>query len=84
MQSGLKAAGLPAEAVAMVNTADRAAVGAMLAAGGQIDVIIPRGGKGLVGRVQSEARVPVFAHLEGICHLYPPRAPIVRQPQRLS
>ena len=70
MQSGLKAAGLPAEAVAMVNTADRAAVGAMLAASGQIDVIIPRGGKGLVGRVQSEARVPVFAHLEGICHLY--------------
>ena len=70
MQTGLAEAGLPEDAVAMVSTSDREAVGAMLQAVGQIDVIIPRGGKGLVGRVQDEARVPVFAHLEGICHLY--------------
>ncbi len=71
---GLRAAGLPEAAVQMVPTADRAAVGAMLAAQGLIDVIIPRGGKGLVGRVQAEARVPVFAHLEGIVHVYVDRA----------
>ncbi len=68
---GLKDAGLPEAAIQMVPTTDRAAVGAMLAGlGGNIDVIVPRGGKSLVARVQSEARVPVFAHLEGICHLY--------------
>ncbi len=67
---GLREAGLPETAVQIVPTRDRAAVGAMLRAQGLIDVIIPRGGKGLVGRVQSEARVPVFAHLEGICHVY--------------
>jgi glutamate-5-semialdehyde dehydrogenase len=55
----------------MVPTTDRAAVGEMLKGlGGNVDVIVPRGGKGLVGRVQDEARVPVFSHLEGICHLY--------------
>ena len=70
MRQGLAAAGLPKDAVQTVPSTDRALVGAMLAASGQIDVIIPRGGKGLVGRVQHEARVPVFAHLEGICHLY--------------
>lgn len=70
MASGLEAAGLPGAAVQMVPTTDRAAVGAMLAASGEIDVIIPRGGRSLVERVQTEARVPVFAHLEGICHLY--------------
>jgi glutamate-5-semialdehyde dehydrogenase len=70
MVEGLNAAGLPGEAVQIVPTTDRAAVGAMLAAVGGIDVIIPRGGKSLVERVQREARVPVFAHLEGICHLY--------------
>ena len=70
MRQGLKDANLPEDAVAMVSTPDRQAVGAMLTAVGQIDVIIPRGGKGLVGRVQDEARVPVFAHLEGICHIY--------------
>ena len=68
---GLKAAGLPEDAIQLVPTTDRAAVGEMLKGlGGALDVIIPRGGKSLVGRVQSEARVPVFAHLEGICHLY--------------
>lgn len=68
---GLEAAGLPAEAVQYVSTTDRDAVGLMLTGlGGAIDVIVPRGGKSLVERVQAEARVPVFAHLEGICHTY--------------
>jgi len=68
--AGLQQAGLPVDAIQLVPTRDRAAVSAMLAAVGVIDVIIPRGGKGLVGLVQREARVPVFAHLEGICHVY--------------
>ncbi|RWQ17497.1 glutamate-5-semialdehyde dehydrogenase [Mesorhizobium sp.] len=68
---GLKEAGLPEDAIQLVPTTDRAAVGEMLKGlSGTLDVIIPRGGKSLVGRVQAEARVPVFAHLEGICHLY--------------
>lgn len=67
---GLKAAGLPADAIQLVPTRDRAAVGEMLTMTDYIDVIVPRGGKGLVGRVQADARVPVFAHLEGICHIY--------------
>ncbi len=68
---GLKAAQLPEEAIQLVPTADRAAVGEMLGGlDGNLDVIIPRGGRSLVERVQKEARVPVFAHLEGICHLY--------------
>jgi len=69
--AGLKAAGLPEAAIQLVPTTDRAAVGHMLAGlDGTIDVIVPRGGKSLVERVQKEARVPVFAHLEGICHTY--------------
>jgi glutamate-5-semialdehyde dehydrogenase len=72
---GLRQAGLPEAAIALVPTRDRAAVGLMLSGlGGTIDVIVPRGGKGLVARVQAEARVPVFAHLEGICHVYVDRA----------
>jgi glutamate-5-semialdehyde dehydrogenase len=68
---GLVEAGLPAAAIALVPTRDREAVGMMLAGlDGTIDVIVPRGGKSLVGRVQAEARVPVFAHLEGVCHVY--------------
>ncbi len=71
MVDGLKDAGLSADIVQLVPTTDRAAVGELLAGlGGNVDVIVPRGGKGLVGRVQNEARVPVFAHLEGICHVY--------------
>jgi glutamate-5-semialdehyde dehydrogenase len=71
LAQGLEEAGLPADAIQIVPTRDRAAVGAMLAGlDGAIDVIVPRGGKGLVARVQAEARVPVFAHLEGICHVY--------------
>ncbi|MBY5799511.1 glutamate-5-semialdehyde dehydrogenase [Rhizobium leguminosarum] len=68
---GLKVAGLPEHAIQLVPVTDRAAVGAMLRGlDGAIDVIVPRGGKSLVARVQSEARVPVFAHLEGLCHIY--------------
>ncbi len=71
MAEGLTAAGLPADAIQLVPTRDRAAVGAMLAGlDGNLDVIVPRGGKSLVARVQAEARVPVFAHLEGVCHVY--------------
>ncbi len=71
---GLTEAGLPADAVQLVPTTDRAAVGAMLKADGAIDLIVPRGGKSLVARVQEEARVPVLAHLDGICHTYIDRA----------
>ncbi|KRB79858.1 gamma-glutamyl phosphate reductase [Sphingomonas sp. Root710] len=70
MAEGLRAAGLPEDAIQLVPTTDRAAVGAMLAAQGLIDIIVPRGGKSLVARVQDEARVPVLAHLDGIVHLY--------------
>jgi glutamate-5-semialdehyde dehydrogenase len=71
MVEGLVEAGLPASAIALVPTREREAVGMMLAGlDGAIDVIVPRGGKNLVGRVQTEARVPVFAHLEGVCHVY--------------
>ena len=67
---GLKSAGLPEAAIQLVPTRDRATVSEMLAMVEHIDVIVPRGGKGLVGLVQREARVPVFAHLEGIVHIY--------------
>ncbi|WP_128254116.1 glutamate-5-semialdehyde dehydrogenase [Falsirhodobacter deserti] len=70
LQEGLRAAGLPEDAIQLVPTQDRAAVAEMLRMTGFIDVIVPRGGKGLVGLVQREARVPVFAHLEGINHVY--------------
>jgi glutamate-5-semialdehyde dehydrogenase len=71
LAEGLRNAELPEAAIALVPTRDRAAVGMMLAGlDGAIDVIVPRGGKGLVARVQQEARVPVFAHLEGVCHVY--------------
>jgi glutamate-5-semialdehyde dehydrogenase len=70
LQSGLLSAGLPADAIQLVPTRDRAAVREMLTMTDTIDVIVPRGGKGLVGLVQREARVPVFAHLEGIVHIY--------------
>jgi len=67
---GLAEAGLPGEAVQLVPTTDRAAVGAMLRADGAIDLVVPRGGKGLVALVKAEARVPVLAHLDGINHVY--------------
>ncbi len=70
MLDGLRSADLPETAIQLVPTRDRAAVSEMLTATDHIDVIVPRGGKGLVGLVQREARVPVFAHLEGIVHIY--------------
>jgi glutamate-5-semialdehyde dehydrogenase len=79
MHEGLRAAGLPEAAIRLVPTRDRAAVGAMLRGlDGALDVIVPRGGKSLVARVQGEARVPVFAHLDGLCHTY------VHQPADLA
>jgi glutamate-5-semialdehyde dehydrogenase len=72
---GLKDAGLPEDAISLVPTRDRAAVGLLLQGlDGCVDVIVPRGGKSLVARVQAEARVPVFAHLEGVCHVYVDKA----------
>ena len=70
MVEGLVSAGLPEAAIQLIPTRDREMVSEMLRAVNSIDVIVPRGGKGLVGLVQAEARVPVFAHLEGICHVY--------------
>jgi glutamate-5-semialdehyde dehydrogenase len=70
LAEGLAEAGVPAEAVQLMPTQDREAVGAMLRAAGLIDMIVPRGGKSLVERVQNDARVPVLAHLDGICHTY--------------
>jgi glutamate-5-semialdehyde dehydrogenase len=75
LTEGLRSANLPEAAIQLVPTRDRAAVGLMLAGlDGNIDVIVPRGGKSLVARVQAEARVPVFAHLEGVCHVYVDKA----------
>jgi glutamate-5-semialdehyde dehydrogenase len=75
LSEGLRAAKLPDAAISLVPVRDRAAVGMMLAGlDGAVDVIVPRGGKSLVGRVQAEARVPVFAHLEGVCHVYVDKA----------
>jgi glutamate-5-semialdehyde dehydrogenase len=75
LTEGLRAANLPETAIQLVPTRDRAAVGLMLSGlDGNIDVIVPRGGKSLVARVQAEARVPVFAHLEGVCHVYVDKA----------
>ncbi|MDE2043265.1 MAG: glutamate-5-semialdehyde dehydrogenase, partial [Alphaproteobacteria bacterium] len=72
--AGITSVGLPADAIQLVQDTDRAIVGAMLKAAGLIDIIVPRGGKTLVARVQDEARVPVLAHLDGICHTYIDRA----------
>ena len=75
LAQGLREANLPEAAIQLVPTRDRAAVGLMLSGlDGNIDVIVPRGGKGLVARVQAEARLPVFAHLEGVCHVYVDKA----------
>ncbi|ATY32776.1 glutamate-5-semialdehyde dehydrogenase [Sphingomonas psychrotolerans] len=74
LAKGLEAGGMPVDAVQLVSVTDRAAVGAMLTAEGAIDMVVPRGGKGLVARVQAEARVPVLAHLDGLNHTYIDRA----------
>lgn len=83
LREGLRAAGLPETAIQLVSTPDRAVVSEMLRAVEWIDVIVPRGGKGLVGLVQREARVPVFAHLEGICHVYVDGAADVEMARRI-
>jgi len=70
LQDGLRAAGLPATAVQAPSTTDREAVGALLRMIDHVDVIVPRGGKSLIERIQNESRIPVFAHLEGLCHTY--------------
>jgi glutamate-5-semialdehyde dehydrogenase len=84
MSEGLVAARLPETAISLVPVADRDAVGMMLAGlDGAIDVIVPRGGRSLVERVQREARVPVFAHLEGICHVYVDKAADLEMAKRI-
>jgi glutamate-5-semialdehyde dehydrogenase len=84
LATGLRTAGLPVDAIQLVPTRDRAAVGLMLAGlDGTIDVIVPRGGKGLVARVQAEARVPVFAHLDGNCHVYVDKAADLAMAKRI-
>jgi glutamate-5-semialdehyde dehydrogenase len=81
---GLREAGLPEAAIQLVPTRDRAAVGLMLSGlDGNIDIIVPRGGKSLVARVQTEARVPVFAHLEGVCHIYVDKAASLAMAKRI-
>jgi len=70
IQQGLAATGLPADTVQVIDTVDRAAVGALIAMAEYIDVIVPRGGKGLIERISREARVPVIKHLDGVCHVY--------------
>ena len=74
LQAGLSAAGLPAEAIQRLPTTDRAAVGLLLRMSDTVDVIIPRGGRGLIERIYEESRIPVLAHLEGLCHTYVDRA----------
>jgi glutamate-5-semialdehyde dehydrogenase len=84
LAEGLRQARLPEAAIQLVPTRDRTAVGLMLSGlDGALDVIVPRGGKGLVGRVQAEARVPVFAHLEGVCHVYVDRAAALDMAKRI-
>src|SRR5271169_1280667 len=80
---GLRAAGLPEAAIQLVPTRDRAAVGLMLAMSGVIDVIVPRGGRSLIERVQRESRMPVIAHLEGNCHVYVDRAADAEKARRI-
>jgi len=70
IQTGLRSVGLPEHAVQVINTTDRAAVGLLLSMSETVDVIIPRGGKGLIERVSREAKIPVIKHLDGICHVY--------------
>jgi glutamate-5-semialdehyde dehydrogenase len=84
LQQGLTVAGLPGTAIQMVPNRDRAAVGIMLAMDDAIDVIVPRGGKSLVARVQAEARIPVLAHLDGNCHVYVDGAADVAMAARIA
>ncbi len=84
LQRGLDTAGLPRTAIQMVPNADRDCVGLMLEGlGGTLDLIVPRGGKSLVARVQADARIPVFSHLEGICHVYVDKAADLEMAKRV-
>ncbi|HJU17707.1 MAG TPA: glutamate-5-semialdehyde dehydrogenase [Stellaceae bacterium] len=83
LHEGLAAAGLPVDAIQLVPTRERAAVGLMLTMNGAIDVIVPRGGPSLIERVQRESRIPVIAHLEGICHTYVDRAADLEKARRI-
>jgi glutamate-5-semialdehyde dehydrogenase len=74
LRQGLEAAGLPGDCIQAISTRDRAAVGAMLQASGLIDIIVPRGGRSLIERVMAETKIPIIAHLEGVCHIYVDRA----------
>jgi len=84
LRRGIAAAGLPEDAVQLVPTRDRAAVGHLLTMAGLVDLVVPRGGRSLVERVQKEARVPVLAHLEGICHVYLDRAADPEKARRIA
>ncbi|MDA0338385.1 MAG: glutamate-5-semialdehyde dehydrogenase [Proteobacteria bacterium] len=84
LQAGLAEAGLPAASIQLVPTQDREAVGAMLRLRGVIDVVVPRGGRSLIERVQNDARVPVFAHLEGICHTYVHEGASIEDAQQIA
>jgi glutamate-5-semialdehyde dehydrogenase len=83
LEDGLQRAGLPRAVVQLVPTTDRAAVGHMLAMNDLIDVIVPRGGRALIERVQAESRLPVIAHLEGVCHVYLDRAADAEKSRRI-
>ncbi len=83
VRRGIAEAGLPADAVQLVPTRDRAAVGMMLGMTEFIDIIVPRGGRSLIERVQRESRIPVIAHLEGLCHVYIDRAADLEQARRI-
>ena len=84
LHRGLAAAGLPGTAVQLVPTRDRAAVGLMLTMSDTIDIIVPRGGRSLIERVQKESRIPVIAHLEGICHVYVDRRADLEKARRVA
>ncbi len=84
LQDGLAAAGLPAAAIQRVPTTDRAAVGMLLTMHESVDILVPRGGRGLIERVMAESRIPVLAHLEGLCHVYVDRAAQVDMAREIS
>ena len=84
VREGLAAAGLPEDAVQVIETTDRAAVGELIAMNEYVDVIVPRGGKGLIERISAEAKVPVIKHLDGVCHVYIDARPTSTRPIRIA
>ncbi|MDH3474060.1 MAG: glutamate-5-semialdehyde dehydrogenase, partial [Rhodospirillales bacterium] len=83
LQQGLKQAGLPEAAIQRLPTTDRAAVGILLTMNDYVDVIVPRGGKGLIERIYAESRIPIFAHLEGLCHTYVDRSAEIEMARKI-